>query len=881
MSSHRRPKDAWRGGGGGGSGPGRPSSGPRSTSGSSSIGKWVKAGFILGILAGAVAGIILYLWPDPEPLVLALPVTEYKHPDLPPNPWAEADARGFRDRFKGDSAQAFQDQEKARLLRAIDTAVTNAAKNKQALVVYLSALGTVYDGTPYLLPADATPDNPASWITLDDILQPFRRGTTHRMLILDVRPCPAPRANSPAADVSEELEKLLDQKSKAGELPFVVLHAHTPTDGPSITHPFGGSVFGQSLARGVGGAADGFLPDRVKDKAVSAKELAAFAREATHTVSTSFGGSPHVPRIHGTGPDFPLLPLRKDAAPPPGEPPPIPPYPDWLTAAWKDRDAAITSGLHRRAPRLVRQQSLTSSRAEQWWLAGFPPDAVKDRFLPTLEQIKRAKETFVPIVLPTHSLARARQFTPDFEKHETAAATLLRPVFSLLRSPEYAKAEPTKAQEMLKAELGKAKFPPELPPTAIAGAIWKAALETPTVEQVRQLEPIMAGLSLKPLPAELVAFRVIVEAQTDRANRWPKEAVRAILEAFDEGERAVVTDGRAWPLIGAQVKTTDGVRRDALVALAKPDVPDAEMEPAKDRLVELRKNYAAIRKIGVSATTGWRYAEEARAALSDLADHFPHDLPAAAASGECSLKELAEAYRELTRQLHGEPGATVDADRLSRAYRDVEKELDTLLARISPPTRNDPRPLEAALVWTGWPSDTRFKLVDRLRGAVAVNWPESPSGREMATPPSLSAKVLAGSVRDMRNRLEYLALVAPADRVTTLRNGFNDAKRFSSAAVDVRTEQRSGVRKAYDAAPGVKDRERIGWWVDPDDVTAAAATDVANPEWFFHRAEEQAMYRALASGRYQADGVAIEPVTRSAADASRAVAAELANWSSK
>ena len=47
MSSHRQPKDAWRGGGGGRSGPGRPSSNPRSAAGSSGIGKWVKAGFIL------------------------------------------------------------------------------------------------------------------------------------------------------------------------------------------------------------------------------------------------------------------------------------------------------------------------------------------------------------------------------------------------------------------------------------------------------------------------------------------------------------------------------------------------------------------------------------------------------------------------------------------------------------------------------------------------------------------------------------------------------------------------------------------------------------------------------------------------------------------
>src|SRR5262245_3157105 len=102
MPSTRRPQDAWKAD--------SPAAPARVRAGNSR--RWFWAALAVAALAGVTAGLFVYLRPDPEPVLLAIPVMQYAHPDWPPNPWAEADARGLRERFGGDSAQAFQVQEK-------------------------------------------------------------------------------------------------------------------------------------------------------------------------------------------------------------------------------------------------------------------------------------------------------------------------------------------------------------------------------------------------------------------------------------------------------------------------------------------------------------------------------------------------------------------------------------------------------------------------------------------------------------------------------------------------------------------------------------------------------------------------------------------------
>ena len=110
MSSSGRPQDVWKS-----SAAVRPAGAARG--GTARKGKWFAAALAVVALGGAIAGLLFYLWPDPAPVILAMPVTAYSQPDWLPNPWAEADARGVLDRSPNGAAQTFQAQEKQYILR--------------------------------------------------------------------------------------------------------------------------------------------------------------------------------------------------------------------------------------------------------------------------------------------------------------------------------------------------------------------------------------------------------------------------------------------------------------------------------------------------------------------------------------------------------------------------------------------------------------------------------------------------------------------------------------------------------------------------------------------------------------------------------------------
>src|SRR5262245_21244264 len=104
MASSGRPQDVWKS-----FTPARPPGAGRAPARS----RWFAASLAVVALVGVVAGLLFYLWPDPAPVILAIPVSSYNNPDWPPNPWVEEDARGLFERAPEGGAQTFQAQEKA------------------------------------------------------------------------------------------------------------------------------------------------------------------------------------------------------------------------------------------------------------------------------------------------------------------------------------------------------------------------------------------------------------------------------------------------------------------------------------------------------------------------------------------------------------------------------------------------------------------------------------------------------------------------------------------------------------------------------------------------------------------------------------------------
>src|SRR5262245_49853230 len=218
MSSSGRPQDVWKS---------SPAAHPAGAmrGGAKRKGKWFAAACAVVALGGVIAGLLFYLWPDPTPIILAIPVTSYTQQDWLPSPWAEADARGVLDRSPSGGAQTFQAQEKLTILRELDRAAGDA--RKRPLLVYLSTLGVASNGKVFLIPSDGRPDDESTWLPLDEVLARVRRASTPRMLILDIRPTVDPRAVVTAEDVNNLLDSTLAKLTESGELPYFVLTANT------------------------------------------------------------------------------------------------------------------------------------------------------------------------------------------------------------------------------------------------------------------------------------------------------------------------------------------------------------------------------------------------------------------------------------------------------------------------------------------------------------------------------------------------------------------------------------------------------------------------------------------------------------------------------
>lgn len=811
------------------------------------------AAVVVALLIGLVLSLPLFVNKTREPICFAVPVVEYhklRDSRWPPNPWAESDAHGLRDRFTGDSAQAFQHQEKATFLRELSNAVKRADDEKRPLVVYYTALGTMANDTPYLLPADARPHDPSSWLTLDELLDPMKRGTTPRLLVLDVRPVRSSRAAMPTGDVNE----LLDAKLSSAELPFLVLTANTPAAGPLNLPTVRHTAFGLALERGALGSADGWLPNERPNQELTARELCLYARECTHTAT----GGTQRPQLYGSGPDFLLLTLPPDRAVPP-EPSPLA-YPNFLANAWADIDKARGLGLPGRAPRAFRQQTDAAVDADAGWIAGASEQALKDRFDGTFTAFRNelAGQALAPPEVVVSSVAHWRQKTPGTEAHLKAAAEGLQPVLALLKSDTFVELRTTdksKATEKFEAELGKVKLADTVPFEAVVAVLWAAAVDSPQVWVAKELLAVADKLPLlkKPALAELAALQLLATIPESREAKARTEAAAAWLDATAAAEAAVVFDARALPLVKGRLEKAEKVYREEAVALVDPDTPRVRFARIAENLRAVQAEYGTIRDDAAVATEAWRRVQDVRAALADLSDRYPHEFTRAAGGGACSLTELTDAFLTVDSQLQSD--APPDFAKLKRDSAAIQSRLMAVVGVLKLPAVGQ-TVSESALDWPGWTAAERKRIADGVQdtaGDVLSKWPTASSGREPAAPTKVGREVFFGSVCRLRNRADLIRLwdEPRAKQIRTeLTSGTPPADRFTRLAADVSVELRTEPKKRFDASEA--ERPFVGWAVWSDDVPALPAGDPArtNPEVVFARDADTRFGRWLAGERY-------------------------------
>ena len=889
MPPSRRPQDAWKAGPKANgqptpASPGRPAA--RKTGGTW---RWVWAALILSAILGTIAGLFVYLRPDPAPVLLAIPVTQYAHPDWPANPWAEADARGLREHFGDDSAQAFQAQEKARVLHELSTAADGSRGVRIPRVVYLSALGVAAEGKVFLLPGDAKPDDPATWLPLDDLLAPLRRTAAPRLLILDVRSVASPRSVLPAEDVNEALGAALKKLADAGDLPFRVLSANTPCTGPVVVRPLKRTAFGLAVAQAIGGAADGWEADRVKDSRVSVEEFVAYVRETTYAASVAFGHTPaQLPTVHGKGPNFILAQI------PPGGAAPLPtlpdpePQPDWLQPAWTDRDKMLKDGLHRRSPRLTHQFTLAAARAEHRWLGGLDPKAVGDRFLPVATDLRETAKGERPPAALVKSVARAR-LNPATDVRAAEAA--LRPVFERLREPVGPKKDEM-LPALMQAAWAKPADPPPFDATAAAIFDYAASLDDPTFDQMRQLAALAGGFRPRPRHPEVLAVELVAGVPPELAKRWPAGAIRAFLTTAKVSEDAAMFDGRCLPWVRDKLAEADAARWKALRTLFDPETPDRDLRTAVGELERVRQEYAAVRDAAAALVVAFAEYEETRAVLVDLAVAFPHELAGVAEAVAAAWAGRVEDVRRLRVLLR--PPATVPlaelTQTLNRITNGAKPARERLKGLIRVPDPATPQQLEAALRWPRWTQPERAGYLARLDAAgrdatarLLAKWPTQPAGSEPAAPPKCSPQIAADSARDLKVMAELLRIEDLLAKVPDP-GPSPSAKDAAEFARRLREVWRGTLPEQYRTADAER-QAALGWLVDPDDVAAYPRPNTGgppNPELPRQRDAEKKYHAWLGTARYPGEAATVKALenkaARDAAAALETLARDFQDW---
>jgi hypothetical protein len=839
---------------------------PRGTPGSATSGsyRWFLAAFLAVGLIGAILGLLIYLWPVEDPIVLAIPVTTYDQIEWPPNPWAENDARGFLAMPVGDAALAFQAQEKQAILGELNRVAT--AAGNRPIVIYLSTLGLTANGQPYLLPSKAKLTDPTTWLSLEEIFTPLRSTQAPKLLILDVRPVRDLRGLQSAEDVNA----VLDQFLAKSELPCQVLTANTPAAGANVLRPIGRTAFGLALAQGAGGAADGWNPKRKRNGRVSVRELAHYTRTLTHFAATAAGLPPQFPRLHGTGTDFDIVRVASTG------PSPMPdlleprPIPEWLSRAWSERDQWFQDQLHRRAPRMVRQLTVLATRAEQQWLAGVAPSTIEKPFVAAFHTRTQALASLSAIVPPVRSVARARTFvnTAEVEKHFDE-------LFRLISNPP-AK-DPDKVIEAAIIKLAPKTIDPD-PSDRAAVVLFDFArnLENPTHQQMRYLASIVEHFwpgnthVRTPLPhhAELITLQLIGKFPANLVERWEPRVgftIKTLLKAAQAAEEITAYDARCQPWVTSRLEKADSVHRQAIATLFDPNSLRAAREEALAQLVQIIPEYNSLAGLAREFERAVNEYEETRAVLVDLATAFPYEEPLNPKVVADGWTNLVENVHRLQKLLH-DPARTPPVTTLRAATESLAASRGQLLNLLRISDFRGIRQLEVALRWPHWSLQQRQELHQKLQDTerkvtaqLLQEWLREPSEREFAEPTTSDTLMEAKMMHQIRRWIDLLRLagcpgmenlISQADRLQIAPSG--DA--VAQLAAQIRRVSRTGFKQAYDTMTGAE-RAACGWMVDVDELSAFGDFErrvAENPEQAERRRLEREFHLWLARTRYQA-----------------------------
>ncbi len=385
---------------------------------------------------------------------------------------------------------------------------TGQAKDKnRPVVIYLNAFATVRDGKICLLPGRADPDNPASWLPLEQLLDAMRRGSGSRLLLLDLgRPIADAHSGIVANNGSDVLSDQLQHAVDTGELDFMVLASCGKGQISHMSLELQRSVFGYFLQQGLLGNADGWNDRKRTNGQVTAMELVEYTIAHVADWADQNHLSPQVPQLYGKGKDF-LLITPGPSIPAPSLPEPYGDYPKLLTEGWAERDKWIKDDSFRRLPRTFREMEVILLRAEQRWLAGDAEDKIMAEFSGKSDELKSQKSENAPKTFTPRSIARARR---ALGKDDRAIGDKVHSI--LLRTP----LKPDDLKPLVEK-------PPEPPPyAAISHAAMETLIEPADLqpELLKNADQLLKNLNPSPRLIELEAVKLLLAVNPVTQGRW-------------------------------------------------------------------------------------------------------------------------------------------------------------------------------------------------------------------------------------------------------------------------------------------------------------------------------------------------------------------------
>ena len=602
--------------------------------------------FIFGLLA-ALGGVLSWLKPGPSPYCLPLCISAYQSRSIPPVPMGERDLEALRAAgiFARMNNVTPAHQEGHVVLQEL--AHLSDREPKDAVVVYVSGHAVLAGaGKIHILPADASPDNPATWIPLEDLLKRLRAcPARNQLLVLDImKPVPAMRLGAFYHDIAGALPAELEAVPDARRL---VLAACAPGQTALVSEELNRSVFSYYLEEGLRGGADGYSSTGSRDGFITVQELAAFVRARVDRWAQRTRGARQVPVLHGQGADFALAATHGEprARPTPG---PDLAYPEYLKDAWTQRDTWWREGSYRFAPRAFQQAQAILLEMENDWRGGVSELHLQKQrafFSRAHSELLRQKSLFQPVAV---SLAQ-EEFagTKAEEGIKQAFQELMDGLHEQLAGLEVEGAEKLKTKLIagFHARM-KDRSDHDLEAAVFAWTAAQPRLEPGTVRFLGHVG------SRAPQAPPRYAETLLVRQLADLAYRvegkdWPAPLVTRVIDLCRKGEQAAA-DPLTLPWVQGLLDDAAQARHGAEVRLWARGY--ASLEDAEALVKSAEEQYRTIAQHAAQVRQAHAALEEACALLS----FYPPYLEAVPAQ-EKSWVQAALAAAELATALAAPP----------------------------------------------------------------------------------------------------------------------------------------------------------------------------------------------------------------------------------